>query len=55
MPGTLTDAERASGKFDAFKPTEADMALYLRYSVTRLRLLAWFGDPIARKMLEALR
>ena len=52
---TMTDQERASGKYDAFKPTEEDLRMYLSYSKTRLRLLAWFGDPVARKMLEALR
>ena len=51
---TITDQERASGKFDAYKPTEADYQKYLRYSKARLRLLAWLGDPVAKKILEAL-
>ena len=54
MP-TITDQERASGKFDAYKPTEADFQMYLRYSVFRLRLLAWMGDPVAKKILERLK
>jgi len=53
MP-TITDQERASGKFDAYKPTEADFQMYLRYSKARLRLLAWLGDPVAKKILERL-
>ena len=54
MP-TITDQERASGKFDAYKPTEADFQMYLRRSKTRLRLLAWLGDPVAKKILEKLK
>ena len=53
MP-TTTDQERASGKFDAYKPTEADFQMYLRYSKAHLRLLAWLGDPVAKKILERL-
>lgn len=52
MP-TITDQERASGKFDAYKPTEADYAMYMRYSVFRLRLLAWMGDPVAKRVLAS--
>ena len=52
---TITDQERASGKFDAYKPTEADVQMYLRYSKTHLRLLAWFGDTLAKKILERLK
>lgn len=54
MP-TITDQERASGKFDAYVPTEADFQMYMRYSKTRLRLLAWLGDPVAKKILERLK
>lgn len=53
--GSITDKERESGSFDQRVPTAEDYALYEKYSTVRLRLLAWFGDPIARKMLEALR
>ena len=52
---TITDKERASGKFDSYKPTEADFQMYLRYSKARLRLLAWLGDPVAKKILERLK
>lgn len=54
MP-TITDQERASGKFDAYAPTEADYQRYMRYSKTHLRLLAWMGDPVAKKILERLK
>ena len=54
MP-TMTDQERASGKFDAYAPTEADFQMYMRYSVFRLKLLAWLGDPVAKKILERLK
>lgn len=52
---TITDQERASGKFDAYVPTEADFQMYLRYSKARLRLLAWLGDTVAQKILARLR
>lgn len=54
MP-TITDQERASGKFDMYKPTEADYAKYMGYSVARLRLLAWLGDTVAQKIIKRLR
>lgn len=48
---TQTPEELASGTFAPHQPTEADYALYRTYSTTRLRLLAWFGSPEARKVL----
>ena len=51
--GTMTDAERKRGSFDPHIPTAADLALYESYSSVRLRLLAWFGDPVAKRILEA--
>ena len=54
MP-TITDQERASGKFDAYVPTEADFQMYMRYSVFRLKLRAWLGDPVAKKIRERLK
>lgn len=51
---TITDQELASGKFDAYKPTEADYQKYLEYSMARLRLLAWLGDTVAQKILARL-
>lgn len=53
MP-TITDQERASGKFDAYKPTEADFQMYMKYSKARLRLLAFFGDTVAKKILARM-
>ena len=52
---TSTDQERASGTFEGYKATAADYAMYEKYSTVRLRLLAWLGDPVARKVLEAIR
>ena len=52
---TITDKERAAGKFDAYVPTEEDFQMYMRYSVFRLKLLAWLGDPVAKKILERLK
>lgn len=50
---TSTDKERASGAFDGYVATPEDYAMYARYSTARLRLLAWFGDPVAKRILEA--
>ena len=50
MP-TLTPEERKRGSFDPHIPTAADIALYESYSTVRLRLLAWFGDPVAKRIL----
>lgn len=49
--GTLTDEERAKGSYDAYKATQKDYALYATYSTPRLRLLAWFGSPEAKREL----
>lgn len=51
--GTLTDEERAKGSYDAYKATQKDYDLYVKYSTFRLRLLAFFGDPVAKRILEA--
>jgi hypothetical protein len=53
MPGSVTDKERDSGRFDAFKPTQADYDMYARYSTVRLRILAWWGDTVAKRILES--
>lgn len=50
---SVTDQERASGTFEGYKATAADYAMYEKYSTVRLRLLAWFGDPVAKRILEA--
>ena len=50
--GTVTDKERASGSFEGYKATAADYAMYAKYSTVRLRLLAWMGDPVARRILR---
>ena len=54
MP-TITDKERASGKFDAYKPTEDDYRKYMGYSIVRLKWLAYWGDTLAQKILKGLR
>ncbi len=54
MTSTLTESEREKMVYEAAKITPADLALYRRYSTPRLRLLAWFGDPIARRILAGL-
>lgn len=48
---TQTEQEKASGRFDPHQPTQADYDLYFKYSTFRLRLLAWFGDPVAKRIL----
>lgn len=48
----ITDGERARGSFDPHVPTAEDYAMYAAYSVWRLRLLAYFGDPVARRILD---
>ncbi len=50
---SVTDQERASGTFEGYKATAEDYAMYAKYSTVRLRLLAWFGDPVAKRILEA--
>ncbi len=50
--GTVTDKERASGSFEGYTATPEDYALYATYSTPRLRLLKWFGDPVAKRELE---
>ena len=50
---TSTDQERASGTFEGYKATAADYAMYEKYSTVRLRLLAFFGDPVAKRILES--
>ena len=50
---SVTDQERASGTFDGYKTTRADLEMYATYSTFRLRLLAWMGDPVAKRILEA--
>lgn len=49
---TLTDEERVKGSYDAYKATQKDYDLYAKYSTVRLRLLKWFGDPVAKRELE---
>ena len=51
---TMTESEREKMVFEAAKVTPADLAMYRSYSTPRLRLLAFFGDRIARRIL-ALR
>jgi hypothetical protein len=51
--GTMTEEERKRGSYDAYKATQKDYDLYAKYSVFRLRLLAWMGDPVAKRILEA--
>jgi hypothetical protein len=48
---SVTDQERASGTFDGYKATADDYAMYEKYSTFRLRLLAWMGDPVAKRIL----
>lgn len=48
---SITDKERASGTFEGYKATPEDYAMYAKYSTVRLRLLAWFGDPVAKRIL----
>ena len=50
---TQTDAEKKSGAFDGYVATKADYEMYEKYSTFRLRLLAWMGDPVAKRILEA--
>lgn len=50
---SITDKERASGTFEGYKATPKDYAMYEKYSTFRLRLLAWMGDPVAKRILEA--
>ncbi len=50
MP-TVTEEERKSGSFEGYKATPEDYAMYATYSTVRLRLLAWFGDPVAKRIL----
>ncbi len=50
--GTVTDKERASGSFEGYTATPEDSAPYATYSTPRLRPLAWFGDPVAKRELE---
>jgi hypothetical protein len=52
MP-TITEEERKSGTFDPHVPTPEDYAMYAKYSTVRLRLLAFFGDPVAKRILES--
>lgn len=49
---SVTDEERKSGSFEAYKATPEDYALYATYSTPRLRLLRWLGDPVAKRELE---
>ena len=53
LMSTLTDEERAKGSYDAYKATQKDYDLYAKYSTFRLRLLAWMGDPVAKRILES--
>jgi hypothetical protein len=50
---TSTNKERASGEFDGYVATPADYEMYAKYSTVRLRLLAWLGDPVAKKILAS--
>lgn len=50
---TSTDEERKRGEFDGAVDTPEDYAMYAKYSTVRLRLLAWFGDPVAKKILAS--
>lgn len=50
--GTVTDKERSTGTFEGYTATPEDYALYATYSTPRLRLLQWFGDPVAKRELE---
>ena len=49
---TITPDERKRGTFDPYLPSAADYQIYAGYSTVRLRLLAWFGDPVAKRILE---
>ena len=49
---TITPDERKRGTFDPYLPSAADYQIYATYSTPRLRLLKWFGDPVAKRELE---
>lgn len=52
MP-TVTPEERERGRFDAFVPTPEDYIMYAKYSTVRLRILSWWGDTVAKRILES--
>lgn len=53
--GSITKGELDRGKFDPYRTTAEDVRLYMSYPTARLRLLSWFGDPVAARILKNRR